>query len=191
MIVINKEYVIDEGKKLHPNAKKIRYTIDSNGCYICVSHALNSRSYPVKRFNGKSTAMSRYIWFINTGKHLESSEHVLHKCDNTKCINYKHLFTGSNYDNVKDKMNKNRQARHSKLTNDDIINIKTNVKNTSAELANTYKVSADTIMKIWNEKTYRYIVVDNYEYYKIQRKDRLSKASIKNLKTYLDGGNHL
>lgn len=37
--------------------------------------------------------------------------HVLHRCDNSSCINPDHLFLGTNYDNVLDRNKKGRQAR--------------------------------------------------------------------------------
>lgn len=39
-----------------------------------------------------------------------STLHVLHKCDNRKCCNPNHLFTGSNQDNVADRVKKSRNG---------------------------------------------------------------------------------
>lgn len=36
---------------------------------------------------------------------------VMHTCDNPRCINPEHLSLGTNRDNQKDKVNKNRQAK--------------------------------------------------------------------------------
>jgi hypothetical protein len=51
------------------------------------------------------------IAFLACVRDLAACEHVLHKCDNRTCCNPKHLFSGTNADNIKDKMRKGRQQR--------------------------------------------------------------------------------
>lgn len=62
--------------------------------------------------NGKPNLYSthRVSYKINYG--IDPKElHVLHTCDNPKCVNPKHLFLGTNEDNVRDKVSKGRQAK--------------------------------------------------------------------------------
>lgn len=53
----------------------------------------------------------RFSYYLHTGVNPKEL-HVLHKCDNPRCINPNHLFLGTNADNVADKVLKNRQARN-------------------------------------------------------------------------------
>ena len=168
-------YTVNENKIIHHNARQIEYTINDNGCHKCVSHSTNPKGYPMKRFNGSYTTLIRYIWYLNTGEILDKNQFLLHKCDNPKCINFKHLFIGDNNDNMADKVSKKRQARHSNLSDKDIFSIKTNVELTSTELAKLYNVSQSTIMKIWKEETHKYVSVDNYDYYLDKRANRKRK----------------
>jgi hypothetical protein len=69
-------------------------------------------------------AAHRYAWFITHGELLPELN-VCHKCDNRRCVNPNHLFLGTNADNVRDKVKKQRQARgskqgHSKIAETDI-----------------------------------------------------------------------
>jgi hypothetical protein len=69
----------------------------------------------------------RVVYELTFGK-IPDGMHVLHHCDNRKCCNPKHLFLGTNDDNVKDKCLKNRQSRgeknHSKLTIERVLEIR-------------------------------------------------------------------
>lgn len=43
---------------------------------------------------------------------IDSDLHIIHKCDNRICCNPEHLLVGTNLDNVRDKVDKNRQGRY-------------------------------------------------------------------------------
>lgn len=49
----------------------------------------------------------RFAWELAFGV-IPEGLHVLHKCDNRKCVNLEHLFLGTNLDNIRDKCRKGR-----------------------------------------------------------------------------------
>lgn len=56
---------------------------------------------------GKNATPHRVSYEITYGV-FDKTFHVLHKCDNPICVNPKHLWLGTNLDNIRDKMKKGR-----------------------------------------------------------------------------------
>lgn len=63
---------------------------------------------------GKKQYAHRISFLIHNGFLPYRQLWVLHKCDNTKCVNPDHLFLGTYSDNMKDKVVKGRCAHKSK-----------------------------------------------------------------------------
>lgn len=104
-------------KSIHERmAEKIKVS-DSRqyGGTFCQEWQANKHKfgYGVIWFEGKNRQAHRLSFAINNGKTLDEIQDVcvLHKCDNPSCVNPKHLFSGSNLDNMQDKVAKGRQSK--------------------------------------------------------------------------------
>lgn len=96
---------------------------------------------------------------------------VLHKCDNPPCCNPKHLFLGTQLENIQDRQSKQRTAygykiHTRKLTPESVIDIRrafASGEATSKELALRYSVDRSTINLIVNNKSWTQITDPNDE----------------------------
>lgn len=75
----------------------------------CVEHAgcLLPNGYGKVGRLGKTWLAHRWAWHSKCGP-IPEGLHVLHKCDNRKCINVAHLFLGTRVDNMQDMIAKGR-----------------------------------------------------------------------------------
>lgn len=67
--------------------------------------------YAVFWFRRKQVKAHRFAWQVMTCMPVPRDRFVLHRCDNTACVNTDHLFLGTHQDNMDDKVVKGRQAR--------------------------------------------------------------------------------
>lgn len=152
----------------------------SHDCWLWLA-AKNSHGYGQFRVNGKLYRAPRLAYQIFTGK--IPTLFILHTCDNPSCVNPKHLFEGTNQDNMKDMVAKgrnfirpisgdenpskkypNRIARGSKqglskLKEDDIPIIRElfRLGKTKQEIADKFKVTKRNITFILQGKTWTHV----------------------------------
>ncbi len=91
--------------------------------------------------------------------------YVLHRCDNRICINPTHLFLGTHLDNIADCNAKGRQARgekqgNSKLTTDDIHEIRRRCQNGESQrsIAELFGVRQSAISRIFLRIDWKHII---------------------------------
>ena len=116
--------------------------------------------YGLFKVRGKNTQRShRVSWMIHRGP-IPDGKCVLHKCDNSQCVNPDHLWIGTRGENIKDMVSKNRQAvggmfGKSNLTVEKVLAIK-NDPRSQASIAKDYgicrqEVSHIKLGRIWSK----------------------------------------
>lgn len=81
-------------------------TVDApNGCLLWTGPI--SGRYPVLKHDGRSQKASRVVWQLAHGA-IPHGLYVCHRCDNPACVNVNHLFLGTQRDNMRDMVAKDR-----------------------------------------------------------------------------------
>lgn len=147
-------YVLDIGLPMNPSRKPIEYEIDSNGCWICVSHIPNRRDgYPRVYLDNKKVLLSHLVFYHFHGGFDDL--YICHKCDNPGCINPDHLYAGTLADNAWDMAIKERSGGV-KLAAKDIYFIRKSHLS-HKKLAEKFNVSLTTISKIQLGKSWKHL----------------------------------
>lgn len=122
--------------------------------------------YGLIRHNGPQELAHRASWMVYRGP-IPEGMCVLHHCDNPACVNPDHLFLGSHRDNMADCAAKQRIRNgnqkgssngHSKLTEQDIPNIRSLSKSFShSTIAKCFDVSRRTISAVVEGKNWKHV----------------------------------
>ena len=123
------------------------------GCWVWLA-AIDSRGYGQSYIGGKPGRGSHRVSYeLHVGP-IPDGLHVLHRCDNRRCINPEHLFLGTHQDNMRDRNSKGRQAHNrgergggSKLSETKVREIKADPRSQRA-LATMHGVSQGLISLI-------------------------------------------
>jgi len=105
----------------------------------------------------------RFSWMIHFGDVPEESL-VCHHCDNRLCVRPDHLFVGSHLDNQRDKVEKRRHARGSRIANAKLDNDRARAilkrifhGDSHSRIARDFGVSASTVSLISRGKRWAHV----------------------------------
>lgn len=109
----------------------------------------------------------RFMWWLKFGKVPKDME-VCHNCpegDNSLCVNPRHLWLGTQADNIKDKIKKNRQNRgetnwNARLTEEKVIKIRRMFATgnyTKREIGKLFDTTDDNVYMIVSRRTWKHI----------------------------------
>jgi hypothetical protein len=125
----------------------------------------NTKGYGRWKVCKKTIFCHRHAYEISIGP-IPDGYHILHHCDNPLCCNPKHLFAGTNKDNVNDRVSKNRSAdcsgelnSRAKLTNKDVVQIRELCKTMrQTDIAKLYNVTRTIINSIIKKRSWKNIL---------------------------------
>lgn len=139
----------------------------ADGCWIWTASTI--RGYGQIGIGGTNNLAHRIAYEIASGSPLPKGSCVLHRCDNPRCCNPKHLFLGDRNDNAKDMVSKGRQRngivpgeRHgmSKMTEANVIEMRRMYAAHEAsqpDLAKRFGVRQSTVWAILHRRTWHHI----------------------------------
>ncbi len=124
---------------------------------------VNHGGYGKTHFNGKEWRANRLSYFLTRG---EMPNLALHRCDTPTCCNPGHIYSGTNQDNDKDRVDRGRSFRprgilHSqnKYSNEDILKIREMASEgvSNSEIGKVFKMGATYVYQIVTRKRWTHI----------------------------------
>lgn len=114
--------------------------------------------------DGENVPAHRFAWERVNGP-IPDGMHVCHRCDNPPCVNPDHLFLGTNTDNRRDSVLKERHARGDghglkKLGPDDVLEIRriaASGAHTDSEIAAMFGIKQTQASRIISGKRWKHL----------------------------------
>lgn len=141
-------------------------TKTEDGCLEWLGSTARNGYGQVRR-NGKLVTVTRLIMHFFEDFDLTSKLCVLHHCDNPRCVNIDHLYTGTVKDNVRDKVSRDRHNRgrrvwKAKLEDSDIKQIFELRKQgwSGHRIGRHFKIAPSSIYRILQRKAWKHVKIN-------------------------------
>ncbi len=126
-------------------------------CPICGNEtgSKTSRGYGVIGIGSSELFYVHRLVYESIHEKIPNNMVICHHCDNPSCVNPKHLFIGTQNDNIIDMRKKGRA--YSKLTRENVEKIREMHKLgfSTKKLSEEFKISGDQIRNVVNYKQWR------------------------------------
>ncbi len=135
-------------------------------CWIFWVNSYSGNNYGTMYLAGRRRMYAHRLSFELTYGPIPPNQCVLHRCDNTRCVNPRHLFLGTHQENVADMVAKGRslrgiRQRDAKLSESEVLEIRslfsTGRQTNQRQLARIYNVHPVTIHQIVHGRTWRHL----------------------------------
>jgi hypothetical protein len=130
----------------------MRWKLIESGCWQWIGAITKAKpgKEPYGRIvaNGRPVKAHRLSWTIHRAP-ITSSQWVLHRCNNSLCVNPEHLYLGTHVENMRDMAESGRGfwRKRSKLSDDDVRSIRARTESIAVS-AQRYGVAKSTIKDI-------------------------------------------
>lgn len=128
---------------------------DEDACWLWTGFRDVGGYGRVSKWREANEQMAHRISYLIAHGEIPKGLHVLHQCDNPSCVNPRHLFLGTNTDNMRDRDEKGRVASgerngRAKLSDEDVFEILrlTAEGVRQKEIAKRFSVGRDYIWRI-------------------------------------------
>lgn len=131
-----------------------------SGCWLWEGYAryiTPNYLQPEGCYRGKKQRVAKIAWMLFYGV-IPSHLHVLHRCNNSLCVNPAHLYLGSHRENMRDLKNSDRARNgHKKITAAQLVAVKdARSRGVSvAECARQLGITAKAMSRLFNGRSER------------------------------------